>query len=190
MHISRKSALAAAALATALSGCSTRPRNFAAEVSTPVADRLAFEQDYRTCTRLVASGHQGNFKAAAATGLAGAAGTVGATAAAATVGGIGIGGATTAASVAIPGIGLLAAFGVNRAIRGGKERKFKRNMGACLGEYGYEVAEWEKLEKRDDSAAYAARHVMVNEATLVDQPGATDPDPATIEQVAIIEPSS
>ena len=32
-------------MATALGGCSTKPRNFAASVSTPVPDRMAFEQD-------------------------------------------------------------------------------------------------------------------------------------------------
>ncbi|MGQ7828832.1 hypothetical protein [Altererythrobacter sp. Z27] len=158
-----KAALAVAAMATALAGCSTKPRNFAASVSTPVPDRVAFEQDYRTCAALVKSGHSSNFKGAAASGFAGAAGTFGTTAAFASAGGIGIGGASTAASLAIPGVGILAAVGMSRAIRGGKERRFKRNMSACLSEYGYEVADWEKLKKRDDAAAFASRQVAVAE---------------------------
>ena len=185
-----RTALAAATLATALSACSTRPRNFAAQVSTPVADRIAFENDYRTCTQLVTSGHSGHFKAAAATGLAGAAGTVGTTAVFATAGGIGIGGATTAASIAIPGVGLLAAFGVNRAIRGGKERKFKRNMTACLNEYGYEVADWDKLNKRDDSAAFAAKLASERENDAPTEPAMQIKDiPAgeVPQEIAIIE---
>lgn len=173
---SGKAALMLAGMATGLAGCSTGPRNFAASVSTPVPDRAAFEQDYRTCDALVKAGHSSNFKGAAASGLAGVAGTLGTTAAFATAGGIGIGGATTAASLAIPGVGILAAFGISRAIRGGKERKFKRNMAACLGEYGYQVANWEKLPKREDTAAFASRQVAVA--------APVEPDPLQPELVA------
>lgn len=155
--------LAAVIVAIALSGCSTRPRNFAAQVAAPVPDRLGFESDYHTCATLVRSGHTSNFKGAALTGLAAGAGTFGATAVAATAGGIGITGATTAASMAIPGVGLIAAFGMSRAIRGGKERKYKRAMTDCLAEYGYEVSSWAKLDKRDDPAAAAARLATAGE---------------------------
>ena len=158
----KKSAIwAIAATAMLLSGCSTKPRNFSANLTAPVPDRLAYENDYRTCQKLVQSGRTSDFKAGAAQALATGAGTMGATAIAATAGGIGIGGATTAASVAIPGVGLIAGFGVARAIRGGKERKFKRNMSACLQEYGYSVGGWAKLHKRDDAARIASQQASI-----------------------------
>ena len=100
------------------SGCSTKPRNFSAIVINPVSDRTIFEADYRTCQTLVRSGHTGEFKAAAASALATGVGTVGATLGAASLGAVGITGATAAASMAIPVVGVLAGFGVSRAIRG------------------------------------------------------------------------
>lgn len=168
---SGKAALAVAAMATALAGCSTKPRNFAASVSTPVPDRVAFEQDYRTCAALVKSGHKSGFRTAAAASAvsAGAVGAgVGTGMAVASAGGTSTGfsgmgaglGTAFAAATVVAG---LAGFGITRAIRGGKERKFKRNMSACLSEYGYEVADWEKLKKRDDAAAFASRQVAVAE---------------------------
>jgi len=146
-----------------LSGCSTRPRNFAASVSEPVADRTSFEKDYRTCQALVRAGRSNNFKAAAATALATGAGTVGSGMAMAGAGMVGItssGGAVVAVA-AMPVVGVLAGFGVSRMIRTGKERKFKRAMTACLSEYGYAVEGWTKLHKRDDAANIAARTVPV-----------------------------
>ncbi len=67
-------------------------------------------------------------------------------------------GTVLAAATVVTG---LARFGITCAIRGGKERKFKRNMSTCLTEYGHEVTDWEKLKKRDDTAAFAARQVKV-----------------------------
>lgn len=165
-----KAALAVAAMATALAGCSTKPRNFAASVSTPVPDRVAFERDYRTCAALVKSGHSSGFKTAATTtaisaGAVGAGAGVAALGAGGTYSSFGAAGAAAgtvlAAATVVTG---LAGFGITRAIRGGKERKFKRNMSACLTEYGYEVTDWEKLKKRDDAAAFAARQVTVAES--------------------------
>ncbi|MFZ9396920.1 MAG: hypothetical protein ACO25F_12780 [Erythrobacter sp.] len=156
-------------MATALAGCSTKPRNFAASVSTPVNDRIAFEQDYRTCAALVKSGHKSGFRSAATTtaisaGAVGAGAGVAALGAGGTYSSVGAAGAAAgtvlAAATVVAG---LAGFGITRAIRGGKERKFKRNMAACLAEYGYQVTDWEKLKKRDDAAAFASRQVTVAE---------------------------
>lgn len=160
-----RAALIAAALATTLGACSTKPRNFAASVSSPVPDRVTFEQDYRTCDSLVRAGHSGGFKTAATT-TAITAGAVGAGAGVAALGAGGTyssfgaagaaAGAVMAAATVVTG---LAGFVITRAIRGGRERKFKRNMTACLSEYGYEVADWERLKKREDAAAFASRQV-------------------------------
>lgn len=156
-----------------ISGCSTKPRNFSAIVLTPANERVAFENDYRTCQTLVRSGHSSEFRAAAATALATGVGTVGATVGAAGVGAVGMAGATTAASIAIPFIGVLAGFGVSRAIRGGKERKFKRLMSSCLTEYGYSVDSWVKLGKREDSVLAASRNVIVAVPMAEDQADAS-----------------
>jgi len=198
MYTARKTVLVAATLATALSACSTRPRNFAAEVSTPVADRLAFEQDYRTCQQLVASGHSNNFKSVALQSVATGAGAFGTGVGLVSTGAVGItssSGAAAAATAAMPVVGVLLGFGVSRAIRGGRERKFKRNMSACLTEYGYEVADWEKLEKRDDSATFAARYVTVSGPSPAEQMANTEltedpvepPVAEATEQVAIVD---
>lgn len=184
-HLKTKRAIAAAAVtALSLSACSTRPRNFAAQVSTPVADRVAFENDYRTCDALVRSGHESGFRTAATGAAVGAgAGAAGVGAFAASTGGAasgwggvgaGLGAAAAAATLAVGVVG----FGVTRMIRGGKERKFKRNMSACLGEYGYEVAEWDKLKKKDDSAAFAARSVTVSQPSIAAEPSEPAIEPA------------
>ncbi|WP_341712211.1 hypothetical protein [Erythrobacter sp.] len=161
------------ALSVMAAGCSTRPRNFSANVSAPVADRMAFENDYRTCEKLVRAGHSSNFKGAAATIATTGVATVGAGAAIVSTGLGGVNVATGAASAslaAVPVIGVLAGFGVSRAIRGGKERAYKRTMGDCLAEYGYPVGTWTKLKKRDDPAAFASANVTVATAASTKMP--------------------
>lgn len=161
------------ALSVMAAGCSTRPRNFSANVSAPVADRMAFENDYRTCEKLVRAGHSSNFKGAAATIATTGVATVGAGAAIVSTGLGGVNVATGAASAslaAVPVIGILAGFGVSRAIRGGKERKYKRAMGDCLAEFGYPVGTWTKLKKRDDAAGFASANVTVAPAATAELP--------------------
>ncbi len=170
----RNSSLMAAAYAAMLvSGCSTRPRNFAANLSAPVADRAVFENDYRTCQTLVRGGHRSGFRSAASTIAVGAGaisggiavGAVGAGVGASTAGvgtgwssvGAGLGAAAAAATVFVAAAG----FGVTRLIRGGRERKYKRAMSDCLSEYGYGVGSWEKLPKRDDAAQIAAQRATL-----------------------------
>lgn len=156
-----------AASAMLLSGCSTRPRNFAASVSAPVADRAAFENYHRNCQTLVRNGHTGAFRTAAATALATGVGTVGSGMAMAGAGMVGItssGAAGAAAIAAMPVVGIFAGFGVSRMIRSGKERKYKRAMTACLSEYGYAVDGWTKVHKREDAAQIAARSAQISVA--------------------------
>ncbi len=155
MHNSRI-VCAVAISAMLLSGCSTRPRNFAASVSSPVPDRVAFENDYRRCKQLVAAGRSSGFRDAALTGVGGAG--AGALFGAGSFAAASSWSAAGAAATAVPFVGVFASFGISRAIRGGKEKKFKRNMTACLSEYGYSVADWKKLPKKADAARYAADH--------------------------------
>lgn len=56
-------------------------------------------------------------------------------------------------TAAIPFVGLAAGFGVNRLIRSGKERKYKRVMTECMGELGYEVVDWARAPKRQPGTA-------------------------------------
>lgn len=200
-----RTALVAAAMATALAGCSTKPRNFAASVSTPVADRVAFERDYRTCDSLVRSGHQSDFRAAGrgvavSMGAAGAgvgtAAAVGSTAGTASGwGGIGagMGAAAAAATLAVGVVG----FGLTRLIRGGREQRYKKRMAACLNEHGYQVADWEKLKKREDAAVFASQQVTVAEPTraepvlieaVVTSDGAAEPAAPPPAPIAMVTP--
>jgi hypothetical protein len=173
-------AIAAAAILAMTTGCSTRPRNFAPQMTTPIADAARFESDYSTCSTLVAQGRTGDFKGAIVTAAATGVGTFGATGAAATMGAIGITGISTAASFAIPGVGLLAGFGVSRAIRSGKERKFKRRMADCLGEYGYVVTDWSRIDRRADAASVvlAAAPASADGEVLADKDGTAQLDRA------------
>ncbi len=94
------------------------------------------------------------------------------------------GGAAAAAAAAMPVVGVLIGFGVSRAIRGGKERKYKRAMEGCLNEYGYEVGTWAKARKKEDAASLSAANVKVSKslpdvvADQSSQPSAAAPAPA------------
>ena len=152
-------------VAMLVTGCATRPRNFTAELSAPVADRMAFESDFRTCQTLVRQGRKADFKSGAATALATGVGTVGAGAAMAGTGLVGIttgGGAAALATAAMPIVGVFLGFGVSRMIRSGKEGKYKRAMDACLDEYGYGVSRWSAVKKKEDAAKIAAAKASVS----------------------------
>lgn len=151
-----------------LAGCSTKPRNFSAQLSAPVASRATFESDFRTCQQLVRGGARSDFKAKAAVGLAAAAGTVGTAVVItstttmipsgflATGTTTAAGGGAMAAAAVLPGAGLLLGFGVSRIIRGSRERSYQRRMNACLTDYGYSVERWAKVRKKDDAANISA----------------------------------
>ena len=172
-----RTAIAALAIATALAGCSTRPRNFTPQITAPTAGMASLEADYRTCATLVAQGRSSDFKGAAATmGAAGAGALGGAAVSVASVSALGFTGAGMVASAAIPGIGLLAGFGVSRMIRSGNERKFKRRMETCLGEYGYGIGDWSRIGRREDAAALAA-----SGASLADPAIEADLEPVAAE---------
>lgn len=145
----------AAALAT--TACSTKPRTFSASVrpSATVAATQDESLTFSTCDKLVRKGHKGNFTSVAASGAAGAvAGTAGGMGIAmSSLGGSSLTAGVEAASVAMPVIGLAAAFGVNRAIRAGRERKYKRAMGACMEEFGYSVIDWRRMRKKQPGSA-------------------------------------
>jgi len=193
MH-SQKTICAILAASILVTGCSTRPRNFAASVSTPVADHTAFESDYRTCDTLVKNGRKTGFRDAAITGLATGGATVGAGAlAVASGGGVNIAtGAVSTSFAAMPFVGILAGFGVSRAIRGGKEKKLKLAMADCLAEYGYSVNGWTKLKRREDAAQAAANWIATDsdensQVIVPSEPASSDSAaPADVSYAAIL----
>ena len=198
-----KMILATAAAAMLATGCSTRPRNFTAELSAPVVDRAVFEDEFRTCQTLVRQGRKSGFKDAA-TGLAVGTGAVGAGLAVgtATAGGVygsygAAGAAAGAALMATTAVFGIAGFGLTRLIRGGKERKYKRAMDACLTEYGYGVSRWLTVKKKADAAKIAAAKASIrpSEAAIVtsavEQPEAIPaPDAATLTPASAVQPES
>ena len=187
-------------VAMLVTGCSTRPRNFTAELSAPVADRMAFESDFRTCQTLVRQGRKSDFKGAAASALATGVGTVGAGAAMVGTGLVGIttgGGAAALATAAMPVVGVFLGFGVSRMIRSGKEGKYKRAMNTCLDEYGYGVSRWSTVKKKDDAAKIAAGKASVQSTDPVIATSSVEPvvaipapDTATLTPASAIEPES
>lgn len=147
--------LAAALLSAA---CSTKPRQFSATVRASSSDSIASGDEARQfalCDKLVRSGRSNGFAAAAATGAVGGAAALGGAVAVSTSGLVGgsISTAGAAGLAAMPVFGFAAAFGVNRMIRGGKERKYRRSMANCLQEFGYDVVDWSKAPKRQSGTA-------------------------------------
>lgn len=143
----------------ASTACSTKPRTFSATVRP--ASTLAASQGesnaYATCDQLVRKGHKGGFASAAATGGAGTvAGLAGGFGVWTSAGGTTLAAGSTAASVAMPVIGIAAAFGMNRMIRSGREKSYRKHMSTCLGELGYEVVDWTRMKKKQPGTATLA----------------------------------
>jgi hypothetical protein len=146
----------------AASGCSSRPRNFAATLSAPASDEATYQRDFAACDALARKGYKSNFKAAAlstaggtAIGVAAGFGAAGIAAASVGTASGGLGAAISAA--AVPGaVGAAAlfviaapvGFGISRAIRSGREKRLKRALTSCMGEYGYTVSDWTVVKKR------------------------------------------
>ena len=65
-------------------------------------------------------------------------------------------GATTAGyalTAAIPFVGIAAGIGMNRMIRRGREKGYRKHMTTCMGELGYEVADWTRAAKKQRGTA-------------------------------------
>ncbi len=139
------------AVALMMGGCSSRPRQFIATVNPPAVDEAAYQRDFQTCDTLARKGYKSGFKAAALSTAGGAAGAVGGSivvgSGAVALGSAGFTGSLAAATVAFPIVGIAAGFGVSRAIRGGREKRLKRSVSSCLGEYGYTVDTWSRVIK-------------------------------------------
>jgi hypothetical protein len=142
----------------ACSACSTKPRTFsmtvrpAADMAVPASSET---ESYTICNQLVRSGRKAEFAAAAGQSAAAGVGAIGG--AVASVGMTGSFSAVGSGAVAaMPVVGLAAAFGVNRLIRSGRERSYKRTMTRCMGELGYDVVDWARMKKKTPGTATLA----------------------------------
>ena len=157
----KKSVLIVMAGAVALSGCSSRPRNFAPVLAAAPADQKAYETQLQTCReRLAARMDRSGRLASAAAGTAvgvGAGYAAGAATAAGTAVTIGAAGAAAAAAaMVLPIAGLAGAWGVSKIKKTKKERAIKNAMAECLAEGGYSVEQWRVMSKDEVRALPAA----------------------------------
>ena len=151
----------ATAGAVALSGCSSRPRQFAPVLAAVPTDQAAYDAQLRTCRERIAGRLDGSGRLASAAGGTavglGAGYAAGAATAAGTAGTMG--GAVAAGVMAVtilPFAGLAGAWGVSKIKKTKKERAIKAAMAECLSEGGYSVSRWDALSKREVRAMTAA----------------------------------
>lgn len=148
------------AIALPAAGCSTRPRTFSATV-TPVDAAAPLAQSevlaFTDCDNQVRRGRKSGFASAAVTGAATTVGLYGGAGIATSgIAGGSLSAAGATAAAAVPIIGFAAAFGMNRLIRSGRERKYKRTMATCMNELGYTVIDWTKVPKKQPATAKLA----------------------------------
>ena len=140
-----------AAAAVAVSGCSSRPREFTPSLAAAQTDQAAFDKDYAECSDLLVAGKlDGNGRlGSAGVGVAAGAATMGAGAAAATSAGLYTGAAIASATVIlIPFVALGGAWGMAKIKRGKKEKAIQTAMAGCLTERGHTIVGWQNTGKK------------------------------------------
>lgn len=186
-------------LVLAGTGCSTRPRYFTPQFAAAPegAAMQAAERAALHCDTLVRQGHKGNFgnamlQVGGGTAMGIGAGAVAASAAASSASGLSAIGSTVAAGTAtLFMVGPLAAFGISRAIRSGREKKHRALMNQCLTELGYAPTGWTKTKRPKrpvpDSPQVAATPVVVATPVVAETPVPVEiptpvvsPEPQTI----------
>lgn len=141
-------------VATSLAACSAKPRQFVPTLASAPADQLSYDADYQNCAKMVAGGKRSGFKdslASAGTGVAAGmgAGALGTAALAGTYASYaGAAAAASAIIVAIPVVGIAAAWGVSKRKKLKREAELKQATATCLHEHGYRVADWKVTKKK------------------------------------------
>ena len=151
----------------ALSGCSSKPREFRPTLAAPAADVSALDAAYEECRQLLVEGKldSSGRLASGAVGVAAGGATMAAGAAAASSAGLYGGMALASATVVLIPVALIGgAFGMSRIKRGKKEHAIKTAMSGCLAERGYVVAGWTKAGKKP--AAVAGKPGVAGEPTV------------------------
>lgn len=144
----KSSAVVAAALL--VQACSSRPREFTAQLAAPSADVAAFNTALATCKNLYVTGKldsNGRLASGAAAAAAGGATAVAGGAAAASAGLYAGAAVASATIILIPFVALGGAWGMAKAKRHRKEKAIQKAMNGCLLEHGYQVASWERAPK-------------------------------------------
>lgn len=166
----------------ALASCSSRPREFTAQLAAAPADSAAFEQIHESCRVQVAQGKRSGFGSAVASGAVGTAAAVGT--GAAIVGSAGpsmlAGAAAGAMAVMVmPFVGVGAAWGVAKAKKAKKERDVKQAMTLCLSENGYAVDDWKKASRQERKSRRAADKARRKAPPAAAAVGVSEEMPAT-----------
>ncbi len=146
-----KSILCAVAVSLTLSGCSSRPREFAPELATPPASSSALNALVAECRQLLVSGkldRNGRTGSGAAGAAAGGAVAVAGGAAASSAGLAGGAALASATVVLLPFVVLGGAWGMAKMKRAKKERAINTSMAGCLEERGHHVNGWEKTGRK------------------------------------------
>ena len=161
--MTRKPILLLGICAVALSGCSSRPRNFAPILAAPPADSKAYEAHWLECREAVAAAtSKGSGRLASAGGAAVAGAGAGLAAGAATSGatfasyGAAAAAAGAAMIAAVPVFGLAGAWGISKIKKTKKERTIKSATADCMATNGYSVERWRVMPKREVQALAAA----------------------------------
>ena len=160
--MTRHALLWAAAGAVILTGCSSKPRNFAPVMAAPPADAKAYEAQWLTCREQVAAtAKKGSGRTASAVGGvaagAGASVAVGAAASTATYASYGAAAAALGATIiAAPLAALGGAWGISKIKKTKKEKAIKAATADCMAKAGYPVDKWRVMSKREVRALPAA----------------------------------
>jgi hypothetical protein len=150
----------AAAGAVVLTGCSSKPRNFAPVMAAPPADAQAYEAQWLACREQVAmtakngSGRLASAAGGAAAGVGGAV-AVG-TSAGASAGMVGAMAAATATVILAPIAAIGGAWGISKIKKTKKEKAIKAATAECMAKSGYAVDKWRVMSKREVRALPAA----------------------------------
>ena len=154
----RSAVMIAVGTAVALSGCSSRPREFTPTLSPMAADQAAFDKDYAECGRLLVEGKLDSSGRAASAGAGAATGAgvavAGGALASSTIPAAGAA-LASATVILLPFAVIGGAWGMARMKRAKKEKAIKTAMGGCLAERGYQVTSWVKADNKADIKAQA-----------------------------------
>ena len=156
----RHALLWAAAGAVILTGCSSKPRNFAPVMAAPPADAQVYEAQWLACREQVAAtakNGSGRLASAAGGAVAGVGGVAAVgTTAGASAGMVGAMAAATATVILAPIAIVGGAWGVSKIKKTKKEKAIKSATADCMAKAGYSVEKWRVMTKREVRALPAA----------------------------------
>ena len=150
----------AAAGTVTITGCSSKPRNFAPVMSTAPADAKAYEAQWLSCREQVAATAK-NGSGRGASALGGAAAGVGSavavgTSAGASAGMVGAMAAASATVILAPIAAIGGAWGISKIKKAKKEKAIKSATADCMAKSGYSVDKWRVMSKQEVRALRAA----------------------------------